>query len=118
MLICCGLFPNSSSTEVMEVIAQTTLELKAAVAREMADLCGRSGIVNFVLYREDFHNKIFTCDLFITHIRSIYSSLRYIYNSLILLHNVLYALTAWGAKCIKIERLKRNHLELYSLIRQ
>ena len=54
MLICCGLCPPPSSTEVMEVIAQTTLNLKAAVGREMADLCGRSGIVDSVIYREDF----------------------------------------------------------------
>ena len=49
MLICCGLCPPPSSTEVMEVISQTTLDLKATVAREMADLCGRSGMV---IYRE------------------------------------------------------------------
>ena len=54
MLICCGFCPNSSSTEVMEVIAQTTLDLKAAVVREMADLCGRSGIVDSEIYRKDF----------------------------------------------------------------
>ena len=58
MLICCGLCPPPSSTEVMEVIAQTTLDLKAAVDREMADLCRRSGIVDSVIYREDFQNKI------------------------------------------------------------
>ena len=43
MLICCGLCPLPSSTEVMEVIAQTTLDLKAAIDREMADFCTRSG---------------------------------------------------------------------------
>ena len=43
MLICCGLCPPPSSTEVMEVIAQTTLNLKAAIAREIANLCTRSG---------------------------------------------------------------------------
>ena len=58
MLICCGLCPPPSSTEVMEVIAQTTLDLKAAVDREMAELCRRSGIVDSVNYREDFQNKI------------------------------------------------------------
>ena len=58
MLICCGFCPNSSSTEIMEVIAQTTLDLKAAFAREMADLCRSSGIVNSVIYREDFQNTI------------------------------------------------------------
>ena len=46
MLICCGLCPPPSSTEVMEVIAQTTLNLKAAVARGMAELCRRSGIAS------------------------------------------------------------------------
>ena len=60
MLICCGLCPPPSSTEVMEVIAQTTLDLKATVVREMADLGGRSGIVDSVIYKEDFHNKIET----------------------------------------------------------
>ena len=43
-LICCGFCPPPSSTEVMEVVAQTTLDLRAAVATEMADLCARSGI--------------------------------------------------------------------------
>ena len=51
MLICCGLCPPLSSTEVMEVIAQTTLNLKAAVTREMTDLCGRSGIVVWDIQR-------------------------------------------------------------------
>ena len=60
MLICCGLCPPPSSTKVMEVIAQTTLDLKAAVEREMADLCGRSGIVDSEIYREDFLNMIET----------------------------------------------------------
>ena len=58
MLLCCGLCPPPSSTEVMEVIAQTTLDLKAAVVREMADLCGRSGIVDSVTIKKDYHNKI------------------------------------------------------------
>ena len=62
MLICCGFCSNSSSTEVMEVIAQTTLDLKAAVEREMADLCGRSGIVDSVIYREDVQSNIIDFD--------------------------------------------------------
>ena len=50
MLICCGLCPPPSSTEVREVIAQTTLNLKAAVASEIANLCASSGIVDSVIY--------------------------------------------------------------------
>ena len=54
MLICCGLCPPASRIEVMEVIAQTTLNLKAAVDREMAELCGRSGIVKSPVNKKDF----------------------------------------------------------------
>ena len=54
MLICCGLCPPPSSTEVMEVVAQTTLDLRAAVDREMADLSTRSGKEDSLIYREDF----------------------------------------------------------------